>query len=129
MENFTVTRTGRAPLVFVGELIAEVEGDGDKRWHDLRLYRTQGGAYVAHVEYRTRWEGEIETSAAEACDSPEDVERFFLDYDPTAHVLGYPPTGPQMQVKQDRLLRELRLRYDDQVSRILDAADIVEVVE
>lgn len=129
MTEYTLKRSGAAPLSFTGELIAEALGNRDKRWHDLRLYRTCGGSYVAQVEYRTNWEGEIETSAVEVSESPEAIEDFFRGYDPTASVLGYPP-GAQMQAKQDRLLRDLRLRYDDQVSEILSAEKIfAEIVE
>jgi hypothetical protein len=47
----TPTRTGHAWLRFEGPLVAEA-GDGDRgareltRWHELELYRTEGGRHV-----------------------------------------------------------------------------------
>lgn len=128
MTKITINRTGNAPLAFDGELLAEATshpGDATNnhlrnRWHDLAVYRTAGGRYVAVVTYRTRWQGEIEHTAAADLDTPADVATWFRAYSPTDHVTGY-PLGAAYDAKRQRLHQELTLGYDDALTRLLAA--------
>jgi hypothetical protein len=54
MEQFTLARTGDAPIRFWGERIAQAEPEpnfksGKRRWFELALYRTRGGQHVLEV--------------------------------------------------------------------------------
>jgi len=64
------------------------------------------------VVYRTTWEKEHDHHFAVVSD---DSVQTLRDYDPTEHVLGYPP-GTQYVEKQARLLAELRAGYDRALS-------------
>lgn len=50
---FRLTRTGDKPLVFDGELLAEVSNGPEERsrdvWHKIALYRTAGGKHFLEV--------------------------------------------------------------------------------
>lgn len=118
--NYTLRRTGKPPLRFQGELLAEEEGDGRDRtrWHSLRVYRTAGGRYVLHIEYTTRFQGESDYCAAWVLEDAVAVGKKLTEYDPTAHVAGFPP-GEHYAEKQARLLADIRRRYEAQVSEIL----------
>lgn len=126
--TITINRTGNAPLAFAGRLIAEVSSqapDGANnhlrnRWHDLAVYRTAAGRYVASVTYRTRWQGEIEHTSAADLDTPGDVATWLRAYCPTDHVTGY-PLGAAYDAKRRRLHQELTLGYDDALTRLLAA--------
>lgn len=123
MERYTLERTGDRPLVVEGDRIAEEssrspKGWGRARWHEIAVYRTGAGRYVAHVVYRTQWEGEVEYAEAIVCDSAAELAAELRAYDPTAHVLGY-PVGKQFAERQERLLRDLRLRYEAAMGRAL----------
>jgi hypothetical protein len=133
-DAITLTRTGQAPLRFTGELLEESDGhiQGGKdhnRWHELAVYRTNGGSYVVRIAYKTIWQGELDREMAEIVGKPEAVAEVLRDYDPTSHVQGYPP-GEHYAAKQARTLDDIRRRYDAQVSEILASApEFAEVVE
>lgn len=63
--NYTLRRTGQAPLRFQGELLAEADGEYESgrdfnRWHELTVYRTRGGKYVLRIAYRSAHQGELD---------------------------------------------------------------------
>ncbi len=132
MDTITLTRTGTTPLRFTGETIArsdgqECQGKQQVRWHNLTLYRTEGGNYVLHVEYKTTWRGELGHSNALQV-SPATVGEAIAGYDCTAYVQGFPPT-PQHADRQANLLAWIRRMFDNQVSELLSAAgDIGETI-
>lgn len=124
--EITLPRSGQAPLVFVGEMLAESDGERvsgreQNRWHELAVYRTPGGKFVVRIAYRTRWQGELEHNAAEVCQQPREVATVLRDHNPTAAVVGY-PTGSGYKDKQARLMADIRGRYEEQISEILASA-------
>lgn len=131
IEKFRIQRTGKSCISFEGECVAVsygrvVGGKEQVRWHDLALYRTTAGNYVASVDYITRWDGELGWSEAEVV--PRDkVESFFMISDPTEHVQGF-PAGKQYEVRQRNLLDWIRTRYESQVSDLLKMCDDLDEV-
>lgn len=123
METFTLDRSGQAPLQFTGELLSESDGlrQANKehtRFHNVSIFRTQGGKYVLHICYETRWQGEVGYSWAVTLSQPWHVAKAIEEYDPTSHVAGYPP-HPTYEKRQQRLLEDIRSRWQQQVSDIL----------
>ena len=121
--QISVTRTGLAHLTFHGEKLASVVGarqGGQERdrWHEIAVWRTTSGQLVVGITYRTRWQGELSHDAAVVCATALDVVRSLHDYDPVAHVVGYPPDAVHAG-RQARLLADLRLRYQVLVSQVL----------
>ena len=124
VQEHRIERTGRSPLVFNGELIARAEPAGEDlppRYHQLSVYHTSGGQYVAHRHYVTTWKDEVGNSEAEAVELAA-LEEWLTDTDPCEHVRGY-PLGKQFEAKQARLLSELRQHYAHQVGQVLAAVD------
>ena len=86
-ETFTIERDGEPDLRFTGTKIAGTSNSPDRghsdwsgqtgRWTTLRLYKTDGGRYVCHRVEHTQWQGDHDTSAAEACDNLDEVQAFF----------------------------------------------------
>jgi len=133
MDKIKLTRTGKTPLEFSGEQIAEAStkwaaGKEQNRWHEITVYRTKGGKYVAHVEYCTQWQGELGHSEAEPVDSLEAVAYFLQDYIPAAHVQGFPDRD-EFRERQANLLNWLQRRWDDAVGEILAKLGATETVE
>ena len=123
----TLKRTGYAPLRFSGELIAEAstrshDGPGQNRWHELGLWRTAGGGYVAGCVYRTQWQGERDHYWAAATDRPENVPLLLAEIaaELETPVAGY-PAGEAYAERQTRMLADLRGRFDAAVSDLLTA--------
>lgn len=132
-EAVTLPRSGRLPLRFTGSLLAEQDGhtQADRqqsRWYELAIYQTTAGQLVAVRSYRSRWQGEVGRDEAELCSTPEAVEAFFRDHDPASPVAGF-PTGDAYAERQARLLADVRLRYEEQVSALLQEADLAEEIE
>jgi hypothetical protein len=119
MTTHTLPRSGRLPLTFTGQLLAEAAGRQDMtRWHNLALYLTTAGQHVLAIDYRTEWRNEPSHAEAVIVAGPAEAEAALLAYDPTAHVQGYPP-GSAFAAKQTRLLADIRQRYAEQVSQLL----------
>lgn len=124
-DTYTLSRSGRAPLTFTGELLAESDGERcagkeQNRWHDLAVYRTTGGKYIVAIQYRTRWEGELSRDKVEISETAVAVACHLEEYNPTAAVRGF-PAGDAYAERQARLLADIRQRYEAQVSEILGA--------
>jgi hypothetical protein len=118
-----IERTGKQALTFDGELLAESSGQmvqdkNQNRWHELRLYRSDNGPYVAHVLYRTQWAGELGHSEAWLIGDPVDVPTEFDLVEPTQHVQGY-PAHEQYAERQAHLLDWIERRYRSQVGELL----------
>ena len=124
--NYTLPRSGKPPLRFQGEVLAESDGQRQAgrdwtRWHELTVYRTTVGKYVVHVAYRTRYQGELEHDLATVADDPAAVGKILTDYDPASVVRGFPPHESYAD-RQAKLLAEVRARYAAQVSDLLQAS-------
>jgi len=124
LEEFTIERTGQAPLTFVGTILTEssgarVQDQEQNRWHDIAIYRTKAGRYVVFVEYRSTWKAEIGRCEVAIFDNPKDVVRGLQNYDCTSYVAGFPPLEAYRE-RQERLLKDIQSRFEDQVSEVLD---------
>jgi len=119
-DAFTLTRSGRPPLCFRGELLAQSDGEHDNgkrqnRWHDLAIYRTAAGRYVVALHYRSRREGEVASNTVQEVENAARVTHLFRLYDPTAVVLGH-PENPR---RHARVLADVGRRHDIQVNVLL----------
>ena len=131
--TFVLRRSGHAPLRFQGELLTEADGHGhsgpaQNRWHELAVYRTAGGRYVASVSYRSRYQDESDHDRAAVCADVRAVADYLCGIDPTEFVRGF-PDGEHYAEKQRRLMLDIRLRFEQLVSRVLDGDKFAEVVE
>lgn len=79
MPEITLPRTGRRPVTFTGELLAEVETQGNNsayanysgssgHGYRVRIYRTLAGRYVVAVTHVSSWSGDDPVT--------HDVEQF-----------------------------------------------------
>lgn len=133
-QEIRIRRTGEPPLVFRGALLAEgssreSRGDGENRWHEVRVYRTAAGKIVYQVEFSTRWQGERDTSDVHVADTLDAAVQYLRGYDPTGERgIGYPP-GEQFASRQERMLAGLRRRWDAMLGELLDALGVEERVE
>jgi hypothetical protein len=132
MTTYTVPRTGRAPLNLTAQAVASAvgaqhAGREHKRWHDLALYRTARGQYVASVQYHTGWRGELGHAVAEVFDNLAGALRWLEGHDPTSYVAGFKPL-PVYKKRQAALLADIRARYLDRVSAILSQLEVEERV-
>lgn len=133
MAVIKLERSGNAPLKFEGALIAESSGRWQfshehNRWHDLAVYRTAKGQYVAHIRYNTQWQGEAHYAQADIVADAQAAVEYFKSYDPLSRVAGF-PTGEAYAGKNARLRGDVSGRYAAQVSDILDADEFAQDVE
>ena len=134
MASFILQRTGNPPLKFEGELIAEsrpqpvANKKEPNRWHELAVFRTAAGKYVLAVTYRAEWKDEQSHSHAEVHSDSESVVAALRQYNPIAHVRGF-PLGEAFAHKQQRLLQEISQRFATQVSELLNRDEFAEVIE
>jgi hypothetical protein len=129
-------RTGNTSLKFDGEIVAESRpalGSGKKgkdpqRWHELVIYKTAGGKFVLAISYRAEWKGEQSHYSADILPDVASVIAAIRKYDPVSHVRGFPP-GEVYAERQQRLLAEIRQRFDAQVGELLNRDEFAEVIE
>lgn len=77
--RYAVRRDDGPALAFTGWLVASVSSKRGKatRWTELRLYRTDAGAWVCHEVGRSEEEGEVDRHRAAVVDTEADVVTFF----------------------------------------------------
>ena len=138
MDKTTVPRTGRAPLRFAGDLFRSADGfrlagRERNRWHEIEIYDLGSDhgvntAFVVAIHYRTKWQGELGHDAAEAVTGGAEVRRVLTNYDPLAHLGGF-PSGAAYAERQAKLEAEVRAGYEALVSEVLaDELFAVDVV-
>lgn len=88
--------------------------------HELALYRTAGGTYVAAVNWRSRWQGELDHDEVWLCETQEEAAEALRGYPPCLHLVGFPP-GRQFEGKQARVERDIEARYAQALSEVLAA--------
>lgn len=133
-----VPRSGEPALEFKGCLIGEwidpIAGEAPKRkdfrrWHAIRIYRTAAGQIVAAVAYITRCRDEPCAYYSDYFDSLEEAAAWLQKrIDPTADVVGFPPTGEQMERRKVQVKTNVAKRYQHGVSRALKDLGLTEVV-
>ena len=135
--GYEIPRTGQAPLQFKGKEEAHstshIAAKGShlrRRWHDLRLFRTEGGKAVVEVQYVTTWQDDPEKGYVwgKACDWNE-VPSALGEHDPRDYVVGGFPATERYRDQQEKLLAEICLGYEQAVSALLTEAGFVETVD
>ncbi len=133
METFRLTRTGREPIEFTGEAIADSSskshnGPRQNRWHEVRVYRTKGGNLILEVVRRTCWQGESDLCQATKHSDSAGVAEELRAINPTDGVQGY-PEGQQWYAKQAALMRSIAEGWSEIVSTILEEIGFVEKID
>ena len=130
--EFTLPRSGRSPFTFQGDIIAQEStrsprGRQRSRWHEVTLHRSLSGKYILAIGYRSEWNTELDRDEVHVMASPLEVESVLSTYDPVAYVVGYPLT-PEYEDRQERLLKDIRMRWDALVSQCLDFPEFAQKV-
>ena len=126
-----IERTGQRPIEFEGEQLAEVStrnhaGKERNRWHELAVWKTASGKFVAVVAYHTQWEGEAGYDDALVFDSLEQVATLFEEYIfPNIGSIGY-PASPTYEDRQARLMADLEQAFKHAAGRLLTKLDVTE---
>ena len=135
MEEVLLSRTGKVPLKFMGELVAyanglELKGDWDKRWHEIAIYRTQKGRWVVSINYRAneKYRKEPPYDRVEVFDDPDALAQFLEDYNSTLNMLGYPPK-PQYEEYQRQEFIKTKNQWGALVADVLRQAGISESID
>jgi hypothetical protein len=86
MNTYTLVRDGQPDLRFRGELLGEAsshsyQGPRQNRWHEVSVYRTTSGRYLAHVVYSTQWQGESGSRSVEVATTPRALLDLFAEPD------------------------------------------------
>lgn len=75
MDHYILERYNRPALEFDGEILAgaSTHQEGDERWQEVRIYRTETGKYVTEMIGRSLVEGETDIIQVYVFDNPADV--------------------------------------------------------
>jgi hypothetical protein len=76
---------------------------------------------VLAIGYFTTWAGECDHHAAYECQDAQDAAGWLRAYDPLAYFVGPPAglPGTAAEEKRTRVVRDLKLRYENLVSDVL----------
>ena len=132
-ETITLDRTGQVPLRFTGQLLAESESKLDagplqKRWHRIRIYRTNGGSLILAVRFNTLWPNESENDVAQVCADNKALVKALSEYDPCSGWRGHPAGARGAEKKNATLRQTITDAYRRCVGAVLGKLDIVEEV-
>jgi EXLDI family protein len=73
-----LNRTGKRPLVFMGEEIASATNKhkDSTRWDDVHMYKSSNGGYIVGIARKTNWVDERDTYFAEPFNTMDNAIRF-----------------------------------------------------
>lgn len=122
MRDYILERTGLPPVRFRGEELAwelDEKGTGgvNKRWHILRLYRSEKGRILLQIQYQTDWRNDLPHDDVLEAETVAGLAHLLEDYDPAECVKGFPP-NPDYAEKQAALLAEVRQRFGRLVTEL-----------
>lgn len=95
MDKITLPRTGDRPLTFTGKLLSEASshkhnGPCQNRYWELALYRTESGKFVAHIHYKTQWQGENDTDTVLHAEDATDLAAQIKSHNFLSGCYGFP---------------------------------------
>ena len=133
LTHIKLSRTGDAPLAFVGVELAREEGlwyggQQQNRWHELALYQTNAGKFVLAIAYRTQWQGEDQYDEVFVHERMRDIVLTLQHYDPLTRLIGF-PARPEYRDRQEKLRYSVRVRFHSQVSALLRDVEGAEEIE
>lgn len=123
MPSFNIPRSGQTAIAFDGEILAQVSGADlpskrvNPRWHEISLYKTVTGKYVAHVAFKCDSQYDSERDEVQVCKSPDEIVTFLNTHQPTRYVRGWP--GDKHKAQDDRLREKLTQAYRNLVTQAL----------
>lgn len=125
-DTHTIARTGLAPLVFSGDVVAssaERQSGGGRQWHTITVYKVAGGfgGYVVVVAYQHDPDLRHEVARTDAwrVGTLTGVENLLCGWDATRAVHGYAPGSKNHRAKQQALLDNIQSRFEVRVSAVL----------
>jgi hypothetical protein len=130
-KTMKIERTGQRPLEFEGEQLAEVStrnhaGKERNRWHEITVWKTKSGKFVAAVSYHTQWEGEAGYDDALVFESLDQVATLLEEYIfPNIGAIGF-PAMPTYADRQARLMEELEQAFKHAAGRLLNELGVAE---
>jgi hypothetical protein len=107
LETITLSPTGQVPIQFTGELDRDwssriVNGREQNRWHEVTLYsQANSDEEILHIAYHTQWAGESDFDEVYTIVSEERIVALIQNYNPLAHLKGYPQGEAYAKKQQD----------------------------
>jgi len=85
---FTLRKSGSRPISFSGRHLGHANGYrvGTPLWHELNLYQTDDGRYVADIRVFTKAQGSNDQFHVHVAENLEEAISFFEGYDPRIDV-------------------------------------------
>lgn len=128
MEEFQLPRTGDSPVSFRGTLLASATGQaaGAIRWYELAVYRTDSGAFVLSIAYRSTFKAhragpEPEHKLVYVCDTPQAVVAQLKAYrtEIADRIQPIPEGVSGREKKMRQLLTSITADFDRQFESIV----------
>ncbi len=87
--SFTLRRNGARPLTFTGRLVSRHSGEraGAAQWHELSLYETDEGGFVADIRVMGETHGNVGQFHVASFNELEEALRFFENHDARRDVV------------------------------------------
>lgn len=123
--SHTLSRTGDRPLTFSGELLSEADsqthqGPCQNRWWELALYRSESGKFVAHIHYKTQWQGEHNTDTVLHADDAADLAAQIKAHNFLGGCYGFPRGHDD---RQTQLINSLTACWQKAVGELLSVTE------
>jgi hypothetical protein len=121
--EYVLNRSGDTAVGFRGVERSMASSQTDrgplaKRWHEISIFETDGGQFVAAIVFLTDRGNEQNNRIAFRAESEAALARLLREHDPIGTLIGY-PLGVQYEAKQARLKQELINGYMNALSNAL----------
>lgn len=86
---FTLRQSGGRPISFSGALLGHHNGYrvGTSLWHELNLFQTEDGHFVADIHIYTKAQGSGDQFRVHVAESLDEAVSYFENYDPRMDVI------------------------------------------
>jgi hypothetical protein len=114
--TFTLRKSGARPIAFNGKQLGFQSGYrvGTPLWHELNLYQTDDGRYVADIRVFQKGEAAMDQFHVAVVETLDEAIAFFEGYDPRGDIVAHfcvddPELSPaELMVHAAKLKYEIR---------------------
>tara|TARA_R110002020_G_scaffold261230_1_gene475578 strand:- start:278 stop:673 length:396 start_codon:yes stop_codon:yes gene_type:complete len=129
----TLPRTGLAPLVFSGSLLAaagdrpNVKTSWAVRWHSGQLYRADLGAFVLLLKFNTEQKDEFDRETVLTASDLAGILDLVKKYDPVRWLDDY-PAHARWDARREKRNRQIQAQLDEVIEELMSQAGLTETL-
>lgn len=114
--TFTLRKSGARPIAFSGRQLGFQSGYrvGTPLWHELNLYQTDDGRYVADIRVFQKGEAAMDQFHVVVVETLDEAIAFFEGYDPRTDIVAHFSVNDPELSPAELMVHAAKLKYEIQ---------------